>query len=210
MAIEITDTGSGMTSETIERVFEPFYTTKPVGQGTGLGLSPIHGFAAQAGGAVEILSKVGVGTTVRLILPTVDKQPRTASLASNEAPLPRGLRILLVEDNEQVLDFAEQLLVDLGLDVVTAHNGVEALAIAQEQDFDLVFSDVVMPGLSGIDLARQLRIRAPETPVLLATGYSEQMVGEGTAQFAVLSKPYGAETLTSAIHSLLATPVVTS
>ncbi|MBO9725076.1 MAG: PAS domain-containing protein [Novosphingobium sp.] len=210
VAIEITDTGTGMTPETIERVFEPFYTTKPVGQGTGLGLSQIHGFAAQAGGAAEILSKVGVGTTVRLILPSVDKQPRASGHARGDATLPPGLRILLVEDNEQVLDFAERLLVDLGLEVVTAHNGADALRIAQEQDFDLVFSDVVMPGLSGIDLARQLHIRAPETPVLLATGYSEQMVGEGTAQFSVLAKPYGAETLTSAIHSLLVTPAVPS
>ncbi|MEE4454845.1 ATP-binding protein [Novosphingobium resinovorum] len=106
VAIEITDTGTGMTPETIERVFEPFYTTKPVGQGTGLGLSQIHGFAAQAGGTAEILSKVGVGTTVRLILPTVDKQPGPSGHARGDAPLPPGLRILLVEDNEQVLDFA--------------------------------------------------------------------------------------------------------
>lgn len=103
----------------------------------------------------------------------------------------------------QVLQFAEQLLQDLGCTVDCAGNAAEALALLQERSFDLVFTDIVMPGLSGIDLARQLHIRAPELPVLLATGHSEQLVGEGAASSMVLLKPYGAETLSAAIRQLL-------
>ncbi len=203
VAVEISDTGTGMTPETIERVFEPFFTTKPVGVGTGLGLSQIHGFAAQAGGMAEVHSKVGVGTTIRILLPGSDKRPVSVRPHAELAEIPRGLRVLLVEDNLQVLQFAEQLLRDLGSEVMIAHNGAEALGLLQEHPFDLVFTDVVMPGLSGIDLARQLHIRAPDIPVLLATGYSEQMVSEGAGPFLVLAKPYGAETLSNAIKKLL-------
>lgn len=205
VAIDIRDTGDGMSAETIARVFEPFFTTKPVGEGTGLGLSQIHGFAAQAGGVAEIHSRIGVGTTLRIILPKVDKTPASVSPAGVLAPIPIGLRVLLVEDNVQVLQFAEQLLQDLGCDVMPVGNATDALLLLQEQAFDLVFTDVVMPGISGIDLARQLHIRAPQLPVLLATGYSEQLVSEGSAPFIVLSKPYGAETLSAAIQNLLMT-----
>lgn len=203
VAIDITDTGSGMSAETIARVFEPFFTTKPIGEGTGLGLSQIHGFAAQAGGVAEIHSRIDVGTTLTIILPKVDKTPTANQPRGELAPIPPGVRVLLVEDNMQVLQFAEQLLQDLGCTVDCAGNAAEALALLQERSFDLVFTDVVMPGLSGIDLARQLHIRAPELPVLLATGHSEQLVGEGAASSLVLLKPYGAETLSAAIRQLL-------
>ena len=204
LAIEFVDTGSGMSKESVERAFEPFYTTKPVGEGTGLGLSQIHGFAAQAGGSAEILSELGVGTTLRILLPRADKLPSAIDHGRVLAEVPQGLKVLLVEDNEQVRQFAEQLLSDLGTEVVSAASGIEALAILQEQPFELVFSDVVMPEMSGIDLARQLRIREPELPVLLATGYSQQMLKESGFPFPILTKPYGADTLSAAIRKALA------
>lgn len=203
VAIDITDTGTGMSPETIARVFEPFFTTKPIGEGTGLGLSQIHGFAAQAGGVAEISSRCGIGTTLSIILPKVNKKPAATGPRIEPATLPTGISVLLVEDNVQVLQFAEQLLNDLGCKVVSANSGARALALLQEQSFDLVFTDVVMPGLSGVDLAHQLRIRAPDVPVLLATGYSQQLVGDGAVEFPVLAKPYGAETLSLAISELL-------
>lgn len=204
VAIDITDNGCGMSAETIARVFEPFFTTKPIGEGTGLGLSQIHGFAAQAGGIAEIRSRVGVGTTLTITLPRADKAPAAHQQKGKLAPLQSGIRVLLVEDNIQVLQFAEQLLEDLGCLAVSASDARQALALLQEQSFDLVFTDIVMPGLSGIDLVRQLRVRDPGLPVLLATGYSEQLIGEGAESFVVLSKPYGADTLSSAIQQLLA------
>lgn len=203
VAIDITDTGMGMSPDTVKRVFEPFFTTKPVGEGTGLGLSQIHGFAAQAGGSAEIFSREGIGTTIRIILPRVDKALRTMEEKRMLEPIPQGLKVLLVEDNDQVRHFAEHLLHDLGAKVTAVANGSEALGALQEDPFDLIFTDVVMPGLSGIDLARQLRVRAPDLPVLLATGYSEQMIGEGIDEFDVLAKPYGAEALSLALKKIL-------
>lgn len=210
VAIDITDSGTGMSEETLARVFEPFFTTKPIGEGTGLGLSQIHGFAAQAGGIARISSRVGSGTTLTIILPKVDKTPAAIQQKGELASIPPGIKVLLVEDNIQVLQFAEQLLDDLGCQTVCASNATEALALLQEQSFDLVFTDIVMPGLSGIDLARQLYIRAPGLPVLLATGHSDQLVGEGEAHLSVLSKPYGAETLSAAIGQLIAASVISS
>ncbi|RJG51084.1 PAS domain-containing sensor histidine kinase [Sphingobium terrigena] len=210
VAIDITDTGTGMSEETLARVFEPFFTTKPIGEGTGLGLSQIHGFAAQAGGIAQISSRVGMGTTLTIILPKVDKTPAAIRQKGRLGSIPPGIRVLLVEDNIQVLHFAEQLLDDLGCQTVCASEATEALALIQEQSFDLVFTDIVMPGLSGIDLARQLHIRVPGLPVLLATGHSDQLVGEGEARLRVLSKPYGAETLSAAIRELIAASILLS
>ena len=210
VAIDVTDSGTGMTRETLARVFEPFFTTKPVGAGTGLGLSQIHGFAAQAGGVARIDSRLGSGTTLTIILPKVDKTPAAIQQKGEPASIPPGIRVLLVEDNIQVLHFAEQLLDDLGCQTVCARGATEALALLQEQSFDLVFTDIVMPGLSGIDLARQLHIRMPGLPVLLATGHSEQLVGEGQAHLRVLSKPYGAATLSAAISELVTASLVVS
>lgn len=173
-------------------------------------MSQIHGFAAQAGGIAQISSRVGSGTTLTIILPKIDKMPAAIQNKGELASIPRGIRVLLVEDNIQVLQFAEQLLDDLGCQTVCASDATEALALLQEQSFDLVFTDIVMPGLSGIDLARQLHIRTPGLPVLLATGHSDQLVGEGEAHLRVLLKPYGAATLSAAISELIAASVVVS
>ena len=200
--IAISDTGLGMPERVLSRAFEPFFTTKEVGKGTGLGLSQIHGFAAQAGGHADIKSSEGAGTTVSLLLPRSDKPAADDSTPQAGAPLPSGLKVLLVEDNKDVRQFAEELLTDLGCQVDLAWSGEVALSMLESATPDLVFSDVVMPGMSGLELANELRRRHPRLPVLLTTGYSDEMV-RGVPDSAVLVKPYGAKELCEAIARLL-------
>ena len=203
VAIDIGDTGEGMPRDVLDRAFEPFFTTKEIGRGTGLGLSQVHGFAAQAGGRAEIRSKTGHGTTVRILLPRSRKEPSAETEAGVIPVLPEGLRVLLVEDNDQVLEFAEHLLTDLHCDVVSASSGDQALALLEKHEVDLVFSDVVMPGMSGVDLAKVVRERFPDTLVLLASGYSDEVISGSAASFAMVRKPYGAEQISAAIGAIL-------
>jgi len=204
VCVEVADTGEGMDEDVLSRAYEPFFTTKPVGKGTGLGLSQIHGFAAQSGGRTELRSKPGEGTTLRLLLPRAEKA--AVPVAAAEEPVRRGdgLTVLLVEDNLHVRDFAEHLLEDLGYRVVGAQSADEALERLEEERFDIVFSDVVMPERSGLELARLVAERRPGLPVVLATGYSEELVRGAAADHEILSKPYGAESLSAALGRALA------
>jgi PAS domain S-box-containing protein len=202
VCITVRDTGGGIPPDVLNRVFEPFFTTKAVGKGTGLGLSQIHGFAAQAGGMAEIESVEGKGTTLKIILPRTDKAPQTTTTSERPGRLRKGLRVLLVEDNAQVRDFACDLLRDLDCHVEDAEDGEQALVKARGGEFDLLFSDVVMPGMGGIELAETIEKEIPSLPVLLATGYSAELI-DRIGRFAVVSKPYDAATLANAITSLL-------
>jgi PAS domain S-box-containing protein len=201
--VEIADTGTGMSEEVRDRAFEPFFTTKPVGEGTGLGLSQIHGFAAQAGGRAEIRSTPGEGTAIRLFLPATDKPfGRSADPAKVTQPR-RDLRVLLVEDNDHVREFAHHLLDELGYRVLSAGSADEALELLQRESVDVLFSDVVMPGLSGLELARLARKTHPSLPVLLASGYSEEIVGSAGTEFEIARKPYDAGMLEAALGRAL-------
>ena len=200
--VSIADTGLGMPPRVLERVFEPFFTTKEAGKGTGLGLSQIHGFAAQAGGRAEVTSREGQGATVAIILPRSEKALSRAPEESDGSPLPEGLCVLLVEDNPQVRHFAEELLRDLGCEVISAANGQEALGLLDAHPVDLLFSDVVMPGMNGVELAREARERKADVPILLATGYSDAVV-DNRIEFAMVAKPYRARELGEAIASAL-------
>jgi PAS domain S-box-containing protein len=203
VCVHVSDTGAGIPKLVLQRAFEPFFTTKDVGKGTGLGLSQIHGFAAQAGGRAEIESTEGEGTTVRIYLPATDKPVFEPAPDSAIRQLPEGLKVLLVEDNQQVRDFAAELLEDLHCDVTTASEGAEAIGLLRSQGFDLVFSDVVMPGVGGLELALQVEAERPELPVLLATGYSDELLSGDATNFTVVAKPYDATALAKAISSLL-------
>ncbi|MDF2642912.1 MAG: histidine kinase [Pseudomonas sp.] len=198
VAVSISDTGSGIPEEHLEHIFEPFFTTKRVGQGTGLGLSQVFGFAKQSGGEVTVDSAVGRGSTFTLYLPradypaqpTVDKKPESSAEG-------HGLCVLVVEDNAEIGSFTVQSLTDLGYAPVFASHAEGALAeLAKDAGrFDVVFSDVVMPGMSGIDLACQVREAHPDLPILLTSGYSHVLAQNGTGEFELLHKPYSIEEL---------------
>jgi PAS domain S-box-containing protein len=204
VVVELSDTGSGMPEEVLSRAYEPFFTTKPVGKGTGLGLSQIHGFAAQSGGRTELISRPGEGTILRLFLPRADKEAAPPAPAAPAAQRGDGRTVLLVEDNDHVRAFAEHLLADLGYEVLSAASAQDALRILEGRSVDIVFSDIVMPEMSGLDLARLLKEQRPGLPIVLATGYSEETVSGDAASFDVLSKPYGADTLGRALSGALA------
>jgi PAS domain S-box-containing protein len=199
VALCISDSGVGMSPELTERVFEPFFTTKGFGEGTGLGLSQVFGFAKQIGGSVTLQSTPGQGSEFTLYLPASIRHAAAATQVNSHA---LG-RVLVVEDDLLVAELAAGLLGELGFEATVAHSAREALErLAAEDKPKLVFTDIVMPGgISGIELACKVRDRFPELPVLLTTGYSEQ-VG-GTHGFPVLQKPYELDSLAGALGKLL-------
>jgi CheY-like chemotaxis protein len=205
VAVSVIDTGIGIPADRIAHIFEPFFTTKEVGQGTGLGLSQVFGFAKQSGGEVTVESVVGEGSTFTLYLPRVDGAARPLDEAE-PAPLMdgHGTCVLVVEDNADVGTFAVQTLTDLGYVTVLANNAEEALAeLARDADrFDVVFSDVVMPGMNGIDLAHHIRENHHDLPVLLASGYSHVLAKNGTYGFELLHKPYSVEDLSRLLRKV--------
>jgi len=205
-AVSIADTGAGIPADALARIFEPFFTTKEVGKGTGLGLSQVFGFAKQSGGDVAVESEPGRGTTFTLYLPEVEpgerEEPPTepAEAAAGGA----GRRVLVVEDNVDVGRFATQILEDLGYETTWATNAGEALSTlgADGAGFDAVFSDVVMPGMNGVELGLEIRRRFPGLPVVLASGYSHVLAQEGGHGFELLQKPYSAEQLSRILQRL--------
>ena len=208
VAVTITDTGSGISEEHLTQIFEPFFTTKRVGKGTGLGLSQVFGFAKQSGGGVTVESTVGVGSSFTLYLPRVE-QP--ACLEATEEPEPllqgHGTCVLVVEDNAEVGESAAQSLTDLGYVTVLVASAEEALKEFETNAdrFDVVFSDVVMPGMNGIDLAHYIRLTHPDLPVLLTSGYSHLVSQHGTNGFELLHKPYSIEQLATLLHQIVMT-----
>ena len=204
IAVSIKDSGSGIAPEAIRLIFEPFYTTKGVGQGTGLGLSQVYGFARQSGGEVRVHSAPGEGATFTLYLPRVDApEPVSPTKAVDECAEGQGTCVLIVEDNESVGEFARRSLDELGFHTVFAANGTEALAeLARGADrFDVIFSDVMMPGMNGIELGQEVRKRYPGLPVVLTSGYSHVLAQEGPSGFELLQKPYALEDLARALAS---------
>jgi PAS domain S-box-containing protein len=200
VALRIADTGEGMSRDVLDRVFEPFFTTKSFGEGTGLGLSQVFGFARQLGGTVTAESKLGEGSAFTIYLPVARGASAGPAKGDDESSLGR---ILIVEDDSLVAELAADMLHELGFETTVTHSAREALErLSGEQRPSLVFSDIVMPGgISGIELARKIRERFPELPVLLTTGYSEYVGGEH--EFPVLHKPYEMDTLASTIGKLL-------
>jgi signal transduction histidine kinase len=204
--LTVADTGTGMPPEVLARAAEPFFTTKGVGKGSGLGLSQVHGFARQSGGMVEIESEPGRGTAVTLLLPRSAKAPAAAVAACPSAPgEAAGRRILMVEDDPLVAGIVGAALEEAGFAVRRAANAEEALGALEREAPDLLFTDVVMPGMTGIELAFEARRRRPELPVLLATGYSEDVAAVG-GRFRVLAKPYQIEPLVEALLDELRRP----
>ncbi|MCW8084204.1 hybrid sensor histidine kinase/response regulator [Sabulicella glaciei] len=201
--VALSDTGAGIPPDKLPQIFEPFFTTKEVGKGTGLGLSQVYGFAKQSGGDVAVESPPGQGATFTLLLPRVaPPEPVDASGRDRDAAMEdgRGRRVLVVEDNADVGTFSTQLLQDLGYETVWAANAGEALHHLSEGRFDAVFSDVVMPGMSGIELGLEIRRRHPGLPVVLTSGYSHVLASEGRHGFELLQKPYAAAELSRVLR----------
>jgi PAS domain S-box-containing protein len=199
VAITVADTGAGIPPEILERVIEPFFTTKAFGQGTGLGLSQVYGFARQSGGTLTLQSQVGAGTTATIYLPAAHPERTGESLDR------KARRILVVEDDEIVAELAAQLLEEMGYEALVVHSAQEALAALDRGGLpDMVFSDILMPGgLSGLELARRVRRRYPEMPVLLTSGYSDRL-SDVPAEFPMVPKPYQFDALEAALSDLLA------
>jgi CheY-like chemotaxis protein len=197
VAITVADTGVGIAADVLDKVFDPFFTTKPVGKGTGLGLSQVHGFANQAGGSVRVESDIGKGTRVTLLLP---REQFDEANAEGDSPLGS---VLLVEDNPDVAMASTGLLEQLGYSVTWAADAESALSKIELERFNVVFSDIVMPGkLDGLGLAKHLKEHHPALPVLLATGYSDAARKSGS-DFPILRKPYQLQELSRALATLL-------
>jgi len=198
VAVEVEDSGSGIGEDVLQHIFEPFFTTKGLNKGTGLGLSQVHGFAKQSGGEVDVRSEIGTGTKFTLYLPLAQaEQVESASrqAASREQITTR--RILLVEDNEVVGQFARGLLEELGQVVTWVENGKAAMDVLETSaaKFDLIFSDVIMPGMNGLELAREIAGRWPQLAIVLTSGYSHVLAEESSHGFELLRKPYSMEAL---------------
>ncbi|WBO21045.1 ATP-binding protein [Sphingomonas abietis] len=200
--LSVSDVGSGMPPEQLERIFEPFFTTKEVGKGTGLGLSQVYGFTKQSGGEIDVRSRIGEGTVFSLYLPRVAAPKPSGDMAFRDRIVASEASILIVEDNDQVGEFASHLLTDLGFATRRAANANEAIAILEDQhdEIDILFSDVVMPGIDGVELGRLVRARWPDLTIVLTSGYSHVLAEDAGHGFALLHKPYSVDELSRVLR----------
>jgi two-component system cell cycle sensor histidine kinase/response regulator CckA len=200
----VSDTGEGMSPETLARIFEPFYTTKPHGSGTGLGLATVYGIVTEAGGSINVYSEPGIGTTFRIYLPLVTAAASTAAAPPDDQAPPRGegRTVLVVEDEPALARVITRILTNGGYHVLTAANGVEALHLYGQHDCDAVLTDVIMPEMSGPRLAELLHERRPGLPVLFMSGYSNGLLGTTHVldeDLAFIEKPF---TVSDLLHKL--------
>ena len=215
LAVEVRDHGNGMSPEVLERATEPFFTTKPTGKGTGLGLAMASGFVQQSRGRLDIESEVGKGTTVRMLFPVAGAEmddaphPQQVSAPAQQSEV-RAAHILVVEDSSEVLELACEILSDAGYRISTAATGDAGLAAFKQaletEPFDLVFTDLVMPGsINGIVLADRVSALDPHVAVLMTTGYNEELVVDGPVRSGrdVLGKPYRKTDLLDRIRQAL-------
>jgi CheY-like chemotaxis protein len=213
VSLLVSDTGTGMTEEVMQRAFDPFYTTKPLGQGTGLGLSMIYGFVKQSGGQVRISSKSGEGTTIHLFLPRHDEREMTAEEKTDLARAPRaatGDTVLIVDDEPSVRMLVTEVLAELGYTAIEAADGSSALRVLQSDTrIDLLVTDVGLPGgMNGRQLADFGRVARPKLRVLFITGYAEKSAVAGDQLepgMGILTKPFAMEGLAARIKELIST-----
>jgi PAS domain S-box-containing protein len=204
VAIEFSDTGTGIPPNLLSKIFDPFFTTKEVGKGTGLGLSQVYGFAHQAGGTVQAESKVGQGTTITLYLPPcLDGETRSNESFENDGLQAQRPMVLIVDDSAEVAKVTSSLFEHLGYDTVYCESAEEALKLlAGGTKIDLLFSDIVMPGMiDGVGLASEVRLQYPGLPVVLTTGYSDAAQA-APADLQILRKPFDTDTLRRFIREI--------
>jgi PAS domain S-box-containing protein len=202
LGVSVTDEGTGIPEEILRRVCEPFFTTKAIGQGTGLGLAMVFGLAQQSKGRLVIDSEVGRGTRVELALPFATEAPqRIAEAADAPAMAARRARVLIVDDDPQVRHVTASFLTGFGHSATEAGDGEAALRHLDRDPFDIVVADLAMPGMSGVELAAEIRDRSPRLPVLILTGHAEAM--QIPADLPVLSKPFRSADLADRVSALL-------
>jgi PAS domain S-box-containing protein len=206
--LRVSDTGIGMSPETVQRAFDPFFTTKPPGQGTGLGLATVYGIIQQAGGCLQVYSEPDVGSTFTVLLPATDQVTSPAELSA-DSPVRRGEEtILLVEDEQALREVTRRILVGAGYQVIVAENGPKALAAAGEHvgSIDLLLSDVIMPQMPGPQLAKRLLAERPSVRVLLMSGFAQPILDSGghlDAGMALIEKPFSGPGLLAKIAQTL-------
>ena len=207
--IAVTDTGHGMEEEVIARAFEPFYTTKPKGRGTGLGLSQVYGFIKQSGGHIKIYSELGSGTSIKLYLPRDSSETKqiNPSPRAEISALARGEKVLIAEDDDDVRSYTCAALASLGYQVCEARDAVSALELlADHPDVVLLFTDLGLPGMNGRRLAEEARARLPNLKILYTTGYAQNaIVHNGLVDPGVnlLPKPYTIRALGRKLRDVL-------
>jgi signal transduction histidine kinase/DNA-binding response OmpR family regulator len=209
--LSVSDTGHGMDSATMERIFDPFFTTKPVGEGTGLGLAVVLGIMQSHEGAITVYSEPGQGTTFRLYFPILETETSSAETVSKPTPQGQGEHILFIDDEEALAGLGKKVLERLGYAVTIKTGALEAVAAVREQpeEFDLVVTDLTMPGMDGIKLGSQLLQIRPGLPIILTTGYSGMMSDETARELgfqALLIKPATGRALGEAVHQALHPP----
>ncbi len=210
VTLSVTDTGVGMSPDVVMRIFEPFFTTKPQGHGTGLGLATVHGIVAGAGGGLSVQSELGVGTTIRAFFPAADQA--IAAKATPPAAVDvggRGETLLVVEDEPAVLQVVVRMLRRNGYSVIAATTGTQALTLAAERDFDMLLTDVVMPEMSGLELAERISQLRQSVSILFMSGYSPDLFGDkrGLAEgIRLLQKPFTEQALLEGIRAAMAAP----
>ncbi len=208
LLLSVTDTGTGMPPEVLERAFEPFFSTKEVGKGTGLGLATVYGIVEQHGGMVHAYSEVGKGSTFKVYLPIVERPAATVG-TKLQGPVPGGKETILVaEDDPAVRELVSRILETGGYSVIGVEDGKEALRVFLERrdEVDMALLDVVMPGMGGADLARELRARAPGLPILLMSGYpsrNREDEMDPKDEETLITKPFDGETLLRKIRETL-------
>jgi signal transduction histidine kinase len=209
--VSVSDTGIGMSPDVVARIFDPFFTTKPQGQGTGLGLATVHGIVTAAGGGLSVHSTPGAGTTIRAFYPAAEGLASADTVTEVMADAGgRGETILVVEDEPAVLRVVTRILQRNDYSVLAATTGTEALALAADHEFDLLLTDAVMPGISGLELAGRVRQTRPQASVLFMSGYSPALAGPGLAlpvDIPLVQKPFTERALLEAIRAAIATPV---
>jgi CheY-like chemotaxis protein len=208
VAITVSDTGTGMSAETVAKVFEPFFTTKPIGQGTGLGLSMIYGFVKQSGGHIQIKSEVGKGTSVTIFLRRAEHREEVRQgTRSADVPVGRGETVLLVEDDQSVRLLVMEVLEELQYHLIEAADASEAIPLLQsDQRIDLLITDVGLPNIDGRQLADIARAARPDLKVLFVTGYAAKARVQShflAPGMQMMTKPFDLDALAAKIRQLI-------
>ncbi|OQX61493.1 MAG: hypothetical protein B5M55_08825 [Desulfococcus sp. 4484_242] len=207
VVLTVSDTGQGMDRSVMERIFDPFFSTKGPGEGTGLGLAVVHGIVKDYGGAIDVCSEPGKGTTFRVFLPRVDEVAMAE--AEMSASIPTGCeRILLIDDEKAVVEPAQCLLEHLGYEIVSKTSAVEALEMfrADPDRFDIVITDHTMPHMTGQDLAGEFLRMRPDIPIILCTGFAEPSISETAKASGIrelIAKPVAIHELAETIRNVL-------